>query len=115
MPRVGSSRPLSPEPITKHAPGSLPPYLSNGLIGLRPRWTPPVGGVAIVNGFVGVDPSTQVEGFARAPYPLALDLSIDGVRLSDLSERTTLREQRYDFGAGELTTELTFAAAGVYG
>ena len=63
-----------------------------------------------MNGFVGVDPATQVEGFARAPYPLALDLSVDGVRLSDLAERSTLREQRYDFATGELTTELTFAA-----
>ena len=70
MPRSAKRLPLSPAPVTRHEPGSLPPYLSNGLIGLRPRWTPPVAGVAIVNGFVGVDPATQVEGFARAPYPL---------------------------------------------
>ena len=89
--------------------GSLPPYLSNGLIGLRPRWTPPVAGVAIVNGFVGADPTSHVEGFARAPYPLALDLSVNGVRLSDTRERSKLREQRYDFATGELRTELTFA------
>ena len=110
MPRSAKRLPLSPAQITRHEPGSLPAYLSNGLIGLRPGWTPPVSGVAIVNGFVGLDPTTQVEGFARAPYPLGLDLAVGGVRMSDLGERSTLREQRYDFAAGELTTELTFRA-----
>src|SRR5690242_4005397 len=109
MPR-SAKVPISPAPITRHEPGSLPPYLSNGLIGLRPRWTPPVAGVAIVNGFVGIDPVARVEGFARAPYPLGLDLFVDGVRLSDLGDCSWLREQRYDFAAGELTTDLTFRA-----
>ena len=88
----------------------MPPYLSNGSIGIRPGPRLPIGGVAIANGFVGVDPETQVEGFARVPYPLAFDLAVDGVRMADLSDRCVLREQRYDFANAELTTVFTFAA-----
>jgi hypothetical protein len=56
----------------------------------------------------GVDPLTLVEGFARAPYPLALDIAVDGVRISDRGERCVLREHRYDFGNGELSTDFAF-------
>jgi trehalose/maltose hydrolase-like predicted phosphorylase len=59
---------------------------------------------------VGVDPISGVEGFARVPYPLALGLTIDGVSMSDRSDRCVLNEQRYDFANGELTTDWTFDA-----
>ena len=87
MPRSPTRLPLSPAPITRHEPGSLPPYLSNGLIGLRPRWTPPVTGVAIVNGFVGVDPVTQTEGFALDPRPRSHPLGAAGRAASQVEGR----------------------------
>jgi hypothetical protein len=95
--KIGST-PLSPRALTSFEPGALPPYLSNGLIGFRPGAGLPTKGVAIANGLVGIDPVTHVEGFAQAPYPLAFDLTVDGVRLVDGEERCVLREQSYDFG-----------------
>jgi trehalose/maltose hydrolase-like predicted phosphorylase len=107
--KIGAA-PLNPRPLTSFEPGALPPYLSNGLIGLRPGAGLPTKGVAIANGLVGVDPVTHVEGFAQAPYPLAFDLTVDGVRLVDGEERCVLREQSYDFSCGELTTSFVFDA-----
>ena len=110
--KATSGVPFSPRTVTRHAPGELPPYLSNGLMGIRPGLGPPINGVAIANGFVGIDPMTGVEGFARAPYPLALDFSVDGVRMSEQRGRCVLREQRYGFASGELKTEFAFDAGG---
>ena len=108
----GSKRlpPLSPRAVTRFEPGAQPPYLSNGLIGIRPGPGAPIRGVAIANGFVGIDPANGVEGFAQAPYPLAFDLTVDAVRLADGRERCVLREQRYDFASAELTTSFVFDA-----
>ena len=103
--------PISPSPITAYAPRTLPAYLSNGVVGLRLGWVPPVHGVSILNGFAGIDPDTHTEAFARTPFPLALDVAVDGVRLSNRGDRGALRSQRYDFATGELTTEFVVHGA----
>ena len=74
---------------------------------------PQVDGLAILNGFAGIDGGSGAEGFARVPYPLAGDLEVDRVSLKAAPERAQLREQSYDFGRGELRTVLDFDAGEV--
>src|SRR3981081_2667087 len=100
--------PLSPHPVRAYGPDMVPPYLGNGLIGLRCGPTPLIEGVCIVDGLAGTWPGDKVEGFARAPYPLAGDLEIDGLAISRLPSAARLVEQRYDFSCGELSTRFRF-------
>jgi hypothetical protein len=65
----------------------------------------------MVNGFAGLDLRDGLEGFARAPFPLAADISLDGVRLSQAVDRVRFVEQGYDFQRAELTTLLDFRIA----
>jgi protein-glucosylgalactosylhydroxylysine glucosidase len=92
----------------------MPAYLSNGVIGLRVPPVPFQGGIAIVSGFEGLDPAERIETFARAPYPLAADISINGVGLnSSWPKGAELTEQRYDFATGELSTRFSYTCDGV--
>jgi len=102
------SPPLSPPPVRDYLPTYIPAYIANGVIGLRCGRIPFRGGVAMVNGFAGLDVTDGVEGFARAPFPLGADVSIDEIRLSGATERVRFIEQRYDFGHAELTTILEY-------
>jgi hypothetical protein len=104
---------ISPRKVTTWRPGDLPAYLSNGLIGLRVRPCPLLPGVAMVSGFEGIDPTDAVETFAPVPYPLAGDLRVDGVSLTDAPYKIKLIEQRYDFATGELHTGFRFDPDGV--
>src|SRR5437660_6240338 len=104
----GSGRPISPRPLREARPDVPPAYLSNGLVGLRVGCVPLHDGLAVVQGLVGRDPIMQVEAFARAPYPAAGDLAIDGHRLSAVPGRARFREQRYDLSCGELTTRFSY-------
>ena len=105
-----SRLPFSPPALRRYRPDFLPAYLSNGVLGIRIGRVALTDGLAILNGFAGEDGDTGVESFARAPYPLAGDLAIGLSQLSHSPERATLREQRYDFSCGELTTRFSFAA-----
>jgi hypothetical protein len=102
------SVPLSPPPVREYLPEYLPAYIANGVIGLRCGRIPFRDGVATVNGFAGLDVRDGLEGFARAPFPLGADVSLDGVRLSRAVERVRFVEQRYDFARAELTTVLDY-------
>ena len=104
--------PISPPPLQSWRPEFIPAYLSNGLIGLRAGPIPLIEGVAIANGLAGIDPVEQDEGFARAPYPIAGDVEVDGHRLSRLPTQAQLLEQRYDFSCGELSTRFSFGVDG---
>ena len=64
------------------------------MLGLRIGRIPLLDGLAIINGFAGIDGETGVESFARAPYPLAGDLQIGPAKLSEAPERGRLHEQR---------------------
>jgi hypothetical protein len=88
----------------------VPAYVSNGVLGLRVRPIPLLSGTAIVDGLASVQVDEGVEGFARAPFPLAGDLEVGGYSLRDLQDRARLIEQRYDFSCGELNTRWRFAA-----
>lgn len=100
--------PLSPSPVTRWDPHWLPPYLSNGVIGLRLAAPGVGGGTTIVNGFAGLDPTDLVEGFAPAPFALGGDVEVDGIRASIARDAVRLVEQRYDFATAELTTTWEF-------
>ena len=107
------SDPISPTPVTSSATDELPPYVSNGLVGLRLNDIPLLAGVSIVNGFAGSHPSLLIQANARTPYPLAGDIQIDGVWLTRAPQQAQFVEQRYDYSTAELTTRFTFTASGV--
>ena len=107
------SRPLSPGPVTTSGTDDLPAYVSNGIIGLRVMDVPLLPGIMLVNGFVGLDPSVQVEAAAAAPYAVAGDLALNGSWLRLVPHQASFVDQRYDFSNGELTTRFAFTAAGV--
>lgn len=105
--------PLSPPEVIGPRDGDLPAYLSNGLLGLRVREQPLQAGMMIVSGFAGEHPERRVEAAAAAPYPLAGDVALNGVWLSDQPSSVSGLRQAYDFATGELTTAFRYAAAGV--
>jgi glycosyl hydrolase family 65 len=110
---VAMSEPLSPPPVTAYRPEYLPAYIANGVLGLRCGRIPFRDGTTIVNGFSGLDPADGVEGFSRAPFAIAADIELEGVRLSVAPQRARFVEQRYDFANAELTTVLDFEVEGV--
>ena len=107
------SAPISPPVVRDYRPEYIAAYLSNGLIGLRLGRIPLIEGLAIVNGLAAVHPADEVEGFSQAPYPVAGDIIVNGVKLSEHPERGRFVEQRYDFSAGELTARFAFELEGV--
>ncbi|HEY8255551.1 MAG TPA: hypothetical protein VIG39_12970 [Rhizomicrobium sp.] len=107
------SEPLSP-PIVKGAGRKeLPAYLSNGVVGLRVRDNPLAAGMTMLCGYAGLHPEKKIEAAAMAPYPLAGNIALNGVWLSDVPHQLTAVDQAYDFSNGELTSRLRFEARGV--
>src|SRR5436190_1431730 len=104
--------PLSPEPIATRSIDALPPYVSNGVVGIRYPALPHLPGTTMVNGFAGVNLDDGVEGFARAPFALATDVQLDGVWASAAPEWTQLIHQGYDFATAELHSTWTFTVGG---
>lgn len=99
---------LNPPAETGPRDGDLPAYVSNGLIGLRVREVPLIAGMALVSGLAGEHPERQIEAAAAAPYPLAGDLALDGVWMSDQPWAVSDLRQTYDFSVGELRSAFTF-------
>ena len=104
--------PLSPASVKRRVPDALPPYLSNGVVGIRFPGVPYLTGTTMVNGFAGIHPNDGVEGFARAPFVLAADVELSGVWASMAPEWIRVIEQRYDFATAELHTLWTFRVDG---
>src|SRR5579883_3021 len=107
------SGPLSPSIVRGAGGKELPAYLSNGVIGLRVRDNPLAAGMALLCGYSGLHPEKKIEAAAVAPYPLAGNIALNGVWLSDVPHLLTVQDQAYDFSNGELTSRLRFEAAGV--
>src|SRR5947207_14084394 len=95
------SEPTRPPPLTDYKPEYIPAYLSNGLIGVRVGRIPLTQGLAIVNGLAAVHPADEVEGFSRAPYPVAGDISLNGKKPRENPERARLVDPAYDLSRGE--------------
>src|SRR5579872_7238592 len=106
------SEPLSPAIVKGSGRRELPAYLSNGVIGLRVRDNPFQAGMALLCGYSGLHAERKIEAAAVAPYPLAADMAINNVWMSDVPDRVTIRDQSYDFENGELTSRLSFEACG---
>src|SRR5205085_7691631 len=88
-------KPLNPDPVRSRGERELPAYVSNGLVGLRVRDVPLAAGMALVSGFAGEHPQRRIEAAAAAPYPLAGDVAINGVWLSDALHQVRDLEQAY--------------------
>jgi trehalose/maltose hydrolase-like predicted phosphorylase len=106
------SKPINPPPVFGSGRKELPAYVANGLIGLRVRDVPLTAGMALLSGYSGEHYERKIEAAAVAPYPVAADLALGGVWLSDVPHQVADLEQAYDFSCGELTTRFNFAAAG---
>ena len=106
------SSPISPPPVRGGARNELPAYVANGVVGLRVREMPLVAGLTLVSGYSGEHPQRRIEAIAVAPYPLAGDIQIAGVWLSDAIHGVTLVDQAYDFTTGELTSRFEFEGGG---
>jgi trehalose/maltose hydrolase-like predicted phosphorylase len=104
--------PINPPAVTGLGERDLPAYVSNGLIGLRVRPTPLTAGMALVSGFAGEHPERLIEAAAVAPYPLAGDIAVNGVWMSDAPQGVSGLRQAYDFATGELTSAFRLNVAG---
>jgi len=106
--------------IDQYRPDYQPAYLANGLVGLRVGPNPLLGGVAFINGFVGLYERFSIESYAPAPYPLGGDIILDGrsggfldgPSLAIRPDLAVFREQAYDFACGELTAKFTLSIDG---
>lgn len=112
-PDTAAATPINPPEARGPRNGDLPAYVGNGLIGLRVREQPLQAGMAIVSGFAGEHPERRVEAAAPAPYPLAGDIALNNVWLSDQPSAVSNLVQAYDFASGELTSRFRYEAAGV--
>ena len=100
--------PINPPDAVGPRNGDLPAFVRNGCIGLRVREVPIFSGMAIVNGVAGQHHNRLVEAAAPCPYPLAADLAIDGVKITDQPWAVSSVSQRYDFSAAELHSRFDF-------
>ena len=104
--------PISPPPVRGGAGNELPAYVANGVVGLRVRAMPLAAGLTLLSGYSGEHPQRRIEAIAVAPYPVAGDIQLAGVWLSDATYAVTVIDQAYDFATGELTSRFEFAAGG---
>ena len=106
------SAPISPPPVRGGGRDELPAYVANGVVGLRVREMPLAGGLALISGYTGEHPQRRIEAIAVAPYPVAGDIRLAGVWLSDSPQTVTILDQSYDFETGELHSRFIFRAEG---
>ncbi len=104
--------PISPPPVTGSAGNELPAYMSNGVVGLKVRDNPLTPGMTLLSGFSGEHPERKIEAAAFAPYPVAGDICLEGVWMSDAPQCVRIVDQAYDFSTAELTTRLNFKVGG---
>jgi protein-glucosylgalactosylhydroxylysine glucosidase len=107
--------PISPPPVQGGAENELPAYVANGVVGLRVRAMPLAAGLTLLSGYSGEHPQRLIEAIAVAPYPVAGDIQLGGVWLSDAAYAVSVTDQAYDFATGELTSRFEFEAGGSRG
>ena len=105
--------PINPPSTSGGGRNELPAYVSNGVIGMRVRDVPLDAGMTLISGYTGEHPLRQIEAMARAPYPCAGDLKINGVWLSETRHLSEALDQSYDFSCGELSTRFKFCVGDV--
>lgn len=102
--------PISPPPVKGGGRNELPAYVANGVMGLRVREMPLAAGLTLLSGYSGEHPQRKIEAIALAPYPIAGDIQLGGVWLSDAAHAVTVIDQAYDFATGELISRFDFEA-----
>jgi protein-glucosylgalactosylhydroxylysine glucosidase len=73
---------------------------------------PLAAGLTLLSGYSGEHPQRQIEAIAVAPYPIAGDIRLGGVWLSDAAHAVSVIDQAYDFATGELVSRFDFEAGG---
>ena len=68
--------------------------------------------MALLSGYSGEHPEKKIEAAAIAPYPVAGDICLEGVWMSEAAQSVRIMDQAYDFATAELTTRLTFRSEG---
>ena len=106
------NKPISPPPVRGGGKGLLPAYVANGVVGLRVREMPLAGGQTLLSGYTGEHPERKIEAIAVAPYPVAGDIQLAGVWLSESPHAVTVIDQAYDFESGELRSRFEFETQG---
>ena len=101
-------RVISPALVEGGGRNELPAYLSNEVVGLRVRDNPLIAGMALFSGFSGQHAVRRIEAAALVPYPLAGDICINGVWVSEAQQNVRILDQVYNFSNGEITTRLVF-------
>lgn len=104
--------PISPPPVQGGGRDELPAYVANGVVGLRVPEMPLAGGLTLISGYTGEHPQRRIEAIAVAPYPVAGDIRLGGVWLSDSPHAVTIIDQALDFETGELRSRFKFTAGG---
>src|SRR5271166_2249328 len=112
---VNVTIPISPSPVQGGAGNERPAYVANGVVGLRVRAMPLAAGLTLLSGYSGQHPQRLIEAIAVAPYPVAGDIQLAGVWLSDATYAVTVIDQPYDFATGEWMSRFEFAAGGCRG
>jgi trehalose/maltose hydrolase-like predicted phosphorylase len=73
----------------------------------------PLGaGLTLISGYSGEHPQRRIEAIAVAPYPVAGDIQLAGVWLSDAPYAVTIIDQACEFATGELVSRFEFEADG---
>jgi len=67
-----------------------------------------MAGMALVSGVAGEHRDRRIEAAANCPYPLAADVSIDNIWMSDQPWAVSDLVQSYDFETAELSSTLAF-------
>ena len=99
--------------ITSYEGGYTPANITNGLVGLQIGANPLLNGKCLVNGYFAMHEYEGVESYDFAPYPLAGDIYLGNVTMSQRPDLVRFRRQSYDFACGEFTTEMDFVVNGV--
>ena len=69
---------------------------------------PLAAGLTLLSGYSGEHPQRRIEAIAVAPYPVAGDVQLEGVWLSDATHAVTVVDQAYDFETGDRSTQAIF-------
>jgi hypothetical protein len=62
--------------------------------------------MTLVSGFSSGHPERGIEATAVTPYPVAGDVCLNGVWMSDNPQAVRIVDQAYDFATGELTSRV---------
>ena len=94
------TNPISPPPVKGGGRNELPAYVANGVVGLRVREMPLAAGLTLLSGYSGEHPQRRIEAIAVAPYPIAGDIQLGGVWLSDAAHAVTAGRSVLRFRSG---------------